>query len=136
MMLQTAAQAKGLAAVVAEGAGARTAAEEVDDAHGFAGKALAGLSYGARDLTEIVVQGRRPPPHLKRLVGHIAPTPVLFLHAGKNDVGRLGPVYYRAARSPKQIWQHQGGHTEAFKRQPREYERRVVGFLERALQGP
>jgi hypothetical protein len=61
---------------------------------------------------------------------------VFFLHAGKNDAGQLGPVYYRAAHAPKQIWQHQGGHTQAFKMQPREYERRVVGFLESALRVP
>lgn len=132
MMLQTASETTDLAAVVAEGAGARTASEEIDDASG-PDKVLAAISYGARDLTEIVVQGRMPPTNLKRLVPRIAPRPVLFLHAGNKDVGHLGPEYYRLAGAPKQIWQHAGGHTQGFATQPREYERRVVGFLDDAL---
>src|SRR4051794_19194243 len=132
MMLQTASETTDLAAVVAEGAGARTASEEIDDASGPE-KVLAAISYGARDLTEIVVQGRTPPTNLKRLVPRIAPRPVLFLHAGNKDVGQLTPDYYRAAGEPKRIWQHEGGHTQAFAKQPREYERRVIGFLDDAL---
>jgi poly(3-hydroxybutyrate) depolymerase len=132
MMLQTASERTDLAAVVAEGAGARTASEEVDDVDG-AQKILTGLSYGMRDLTNIVVQGRRPPENLKRLVPKIAPRPVFFIHAGPRDVGALGPDYYRAAHAPKQIWEARGGHTQAFATEPREYERRVVSFLRGAL---
>jgi hypothetical protein len=132
MMLQTASETTDLAAVVAEGAGARTASEEIDDASGI-DKVLAALSYGTRDLTNAVVQGHAPPANLKRLVPKIAPRPVFFIHAGANDVGRLGPAYYRVAGAPKQIWEADGGHTQAFAKEPREYERRVVGFLDRAL---
>jgi alpha/beta superfamily hydrolase len=132
MMLQTASETTDLAAVVAEGAGARTAGEEIDDASGV-DKVLAALSYGTRDLTNIVTQGRAPPTNLQRLVPKIAPRPVFFIHAGADDVGQLGPVYYRLAGQPKQIWEAKGGHTQAFAKEPHEYERRVVDFLDRAL---
>jgi uncharacterized protein len=132
MMLQTASETTDLAAVVAEGAGARTAGEEIDDASGV-DKVLAALSYGTRDLTNIVTQGHAPPTNLQRLVPKIAPRPVFFIHAGADDVGQLGPVYYRLAGQPKQIWEAKGGHTQAFAKEPHEYERRVVDFLDRAL---
>ncbi|MFL5839488.1 MAG: alpha/beta hydrolase, partial [Thermoleophilaceae bacterium] len=125
MMLQTAGEATDLAAVVAEGAGARTVSEEIDDTHGI-DKVFAAISYGVRDLTNSVVQGRTPPTNLKRLVPKIAPRPVFFIHAGPRESGHLGPDYFRVAGRPKQIWEAQGGHTQAFAKQPREYERRVV----------
>lgn len=133
MLLQTAAQTTDLAAVVSEGAGARTAREEVDDASGALDKAGAALSYGMRDLTNAILQDRRPPADLKTLVGRIAPRPVFFIHAGADEVGHRTPVYYRAAGEPKQIWEAPGGHTEGIERAPREYERRVTAFLDRAL---
>jgi uncharacterized protein len=132
MMLETASDTSDLAAVVAEGAGARTASEEVDDVHGV-NKPLAAITYGMRDLTNSVVQGRTPPTNLKRLVPKIAPRPVFFIHAGPRDAGHLGPEYFRVAGPPKEIWEAQGGHTQAFAKQPRVYERRVVSFLDRAL---
>jgi hypothetical protein len=49
MMLQTAAQTDRLAAVVSEGAGARSLGEELDDVSGFE-KLPTALSYGVRDL--------------------------------------------------------------------------------------
>jgi len=132
MMLETASETTDLAAVVAEGAGARTAGEEIDDANGI-NKVTALVSYGIRDATNTVVQGRMPPANLKGLVPKIAPRPVFFIHAGPRDVGQLGPDYYRAAGQPKQIWEAKGGHTKAFATEPREYERRVVDFLDRSL---
>jgi uncharacterized protein len=132
MMLQTASETKDLAAVVAEGAGARTASEEVDDAHGL-DKLFAAISYGVRDATNAVGQGTAPPPNLKTVVAKIAPRAVFFIHAGADDVGTLGPDYYRAARQPKQIWETAGGHTQAFATEPREYESRVIRFFDGAL---
>jgi hypothetical protein len=132
MLLQTAAQTTDLAAVVSEGAGARTMAEEVDDVSGI-DKLGAVLSYGVRDLTVAVLQDRTPPENLLDLVPRIAPRPVFFIHAGADDVGHRTPAYYEAAGEPKQIWEAQGGHTDGIDRQPREYERRVTAFLAGAL---
>jgi hypothetical protein len=61
---------------VSDGAGARTAAEELDAGGPALDRALAALSYGARDAALAVFANRTPPEHLKRLVPHIAPRPV------------------------------------------------------------
>ena len=132
MMLHTAADTEQLAAVVAEGAGARTMGEEVDDVSGFA-KVGNALSYGARDIANSILQNRLPPDNLMDLVPEIAPTPVFIIHAGDDDAGHRGPDYYRAAGEPKQIWEAQGGHTDGIDREPREYERRVTAFFDGAL---
>jgi uncharacterized protein len=102
MLLQTAAETDELAAVVAEGAGARTLGEELDDVAGLA-KLPTALSYGARDLANSVLQDRRPPDNLIDLVPRIAPRPIFLIHAGADDAGRRAPDYFRAAGEPKQI---------------------------------
>ena len=60
---------------------------------------------------------------------------MFLIHGGADDAGHRNPDYYRAAGQPKQIWEARGGHTDGIDEQPREYERRVVGFLDRALLG-
>ena len=136
MLLQTAAEDPDLAAVVSEGAGARTRAEEVSDTEGI-DKAGTFLTYLARDAANAVFTNQMPPQHLEELIPKIAPRPILLIHAGRRDVGTLSPAYYRAAGSPKQIWRvPAGGHTDGIDVRPREYERRVVSFLDDALLGP
>lgn len=133
MMLQTAAETPDLAAVVSEGAGSRTVGEELDDVSGPDSVTIA-INYGLRDLANAILQDTLPPPNLMTLIPQIAPRPVFLIHAGDDDVGRRNPDYFAAAGQPKQIWEAQGGHTDGLERQPREYERRVVGFFDRALQ--
>jgi uncharacterized protein len=132
MMLQTAAGTDRLAAVVSEGAGARSVREEVDDVAG-PDKIPTALTYGARDLANSILQNRLPPDNLLELVPRIAPRPILLIHGGADDAGHRNPAYFRAAREPKQIWEARGGHTDGISEHPREYERRVVGFFDRAL---
>ena len=135
MLLQTAAETKDLAAVVSEGAGARTLGEELDDASGI-DKVTTLVNYLSRDAANAVFSNQVPPASLKDLVPKIAPRPILFIHAGTRDVGTLTPDYYEAARAPKQIWEvPEGGHTGGIDARPREYERRVVRFLDGALLG-
>jgi fermentation-respiration switch protein FrsA (DUF1100 family) len=132
MMLQTAADTKELAAVVSEGAGARSLAEEVDDVSGFE-KVGTALSYTVRDLSNSVFQNRLPPENLTQLVPKIAPRPIFLIHGGADDNGHRNPDYFRAAKQPKQIWEAKGGHTDGIAEQPQEYERRVVAFFDEAL---
>lgn len=132
MMLQTAADTKELAAIVSEGAGARSLGEELDDASGF-DYLLTAVAYVARDLANSVLQDRLPPDNLATLIPKIAPRPVFLIHGGEDDTGQLNPDYYRAAKAPKQIWEAKGGHTDGIAEQPEEYERRVVDFLDDAL---
>jgi hypothetical protein len=132
MMLQTAADTKELAAIVSEGAGARTLGEELDDVSGF-DKVGTALSYSVRDLSNSVFQNRLPPENLTQLVPKIAPRPIFLIHGGADDAGHRNPDYYRAAKEPKQIWEAKGGHTDGIDEQPREYERRVIAFFDDAL---
>jgi uncharacterized protein len=132
MMLETAADTKELAAVVSDGAGARSMAEEVDDVSGL-DKLPTALTYGVRDIANSVLQNRLPPDNLLELIPRIAPRPVFLIHAGADDAGHRNPAYYRAARQPKQIWEAKGGHTDGIDEEPREYERRVVDFFGRWL---
>ena len=135
MLLQTAAENTALAAVVSEGAGARTMSEEVSDAEGL-DKASAFVSYLARDAANAVFSNSLPPRHLEELIPKIAPRPIMLIHAGSRDVGTLNPRYYRAAGDPKRIWRvPAGGHTDGIDVRPREYERRVVDFLDESLLG-
>ena len=133
MLLQTAAETGDLAAVVSEGAGARTLGEEVSDTDGL-DKVPTFASYLIRDVANIVFSNDLPPDHLEDLMPRISPAAVFLIHAGSRDVGTLNPAYYRAARGPKEIWRvPRGGHTGGIDELPREYERRVTAFLDRAL---
>ena len=52
---------------------------------------------------------------------------------GDGEYG-LGRMYSEAASEPVELWGlPEGRHTAAIREQPEEYERRVVGFLDRAL---
>jgi hypothetical protein len=61
---------------------------------------------------------------------------VFFIYAtpGQGGEAELTRVFYDAAREPKAIWRVPGsGHTGGIEARPKEYERRVVGFFDRAL---
>ena len=98
MLLQTAAEDTDLAAVVSEGAGARTVAEEVSDAEGLEKVVdlpdLPRARCRERGLLEpgaaAAPEGADPEDRAR---------PVLLIHAGSRDVGTLNPDYYRAARA-------------------------------------
>ena len=77
-----------------------------------------------------------PPPSLKDLVPRIAPRPVFFIYAGRKPSGgeELNEKFYAAAGQPKALWRiANAAHTGGITAQPREYERRVIGFFDRAL---
>ncbi len=132
VMLEAAARDERLRAVVSEGAGIRSVREE--------------LLYGLRGIPSLPTQvvttaavavlgGAPPPPALDDLVRRIAPRPVFLIYAEHGAGGEeLNRDYYRAAGRPKRLWRVEGaGHTGGFQADPRGYERRVVGFLGRAL---
>jgi fermentation-respiration switch protein FrsA (DUF1100 family) len=136
LMLQTAARTHALAAVVSEGAGMRSVAEQLHmpDVPGWR-RWIAPMTV--ETAAGIVLSGHRPPPDLVDLMPAISPRPVLLIRAEDGNVDeRLNTVYYEAAGRPKQLWTlPEGGHTGALDARPREYERRVVGFFDGALLG-
>jgi dienelactone hydrolase len=136
MMLESAARARGLKAVVSEGAGERSIREYLD----ITGSRKWGdvPSYLALSTGIALFSNNTPPKSLKDLVGGIAPTPVFFIYGehGQEGERNLNPTYYDAAGQPKQLWEVPGsGHVGGIDARPKEYERRVVGFFDRNLLG-
>jgi hypothetical protein len=133
-LLEAAATTKGLRAVVSDGAGSRSIREDL---------ARSGSGKWPEIPTSLVItagtalfSNQAPPRNLRNLVGRIAPRPV-FLVYGEHDqpnVIELSPRYYEAAGEPKALWEVPGAtHTHGIIARPKEYERRIVGFFDRAL---
>jgi hypothetical protein len=131
MMLQEAAETDGLAAVVSEGAGVRSAREAVH-VEGAA-KVAHVWFFGVTTIATAVSTSNLPPPDLLDLSGELT-EPALFIHATPGQGGEeLTEQYYEAAKGRKEYWAAPGGHTGAIDAAPEEYERRVVGFFDRTL---
>jgi hypothetical protein len=131
MMLQEAAESDDLKAVVSEGAGIRSIREavRVDGAE----KLIYSWLFGITTVGTAVWSSNLPPRSLTELSAEIT-EPVFFVHATPGQGGEtLTEKYYEAAKGPKEYWAAPGGHTGAIDAAPEEYERRVVGFFDRAL---
>ena len=132
LLLQTAAESDGLAAVVSEGAGTRWFAEEMDEFHGT-DKWLGIPLLAVKTASVAVFSSTAPPPKLTDLVPQIH-EPVFFIYAPDGGVESMNPTYYRLAQGPKAIWAIPGvEHMGGFDAHPKEYERRVTAFLDRSL---
>ena len=133
-MLQAAASNTGIRAVVSEGAGARSVREDlIRGPRGW----LAIPEAAVQTAAIAVLSQTAPPPSLKDLVPRIAPRPVFLIYAGRGGGGEeLNPDYYAAAVQPKSLWKiDEAAHVGGYAARPQEYERRVVGFFDRALVG-
>jgi hypothetical protein len=134
VMLEAAASNSGLRAVVSDGAGVRSVREHL--LRGWRG--WFSLPQAAVQTAAVaVLSGSIPPPSLADVVGNISPRPVLLIHAGRGTGGEeLTPVYYDEANAPKSVWRiEEAGHLGGLAARPREYERRVTEFFDRALLG-
>jgi uncharacterized protein len=135
MMLEAAAETDDLAALVSEGAGARAFSDEMDFDVPATTQALGAIISGIKVAAISVFANQTPPPNLKDLVGRIAPRPVLLIAAPHSGHGEeLNRGYYRAAGEPKTLWEiPESKHVGGIRARPAEYERRVIGFFDRAL---
>jgi hypothetical protein len=132
--LQTAARSDDIQAVVSEGATARSGSELAS---------VPGSPWGQVTFNRVVTAGTAvfsnasPPEHLIDQVDEIAPRAMFLIYAPGVDNGdeeRFNRAYYRAAGRPKAIWGvAEAGHVGAQEARPREYEQRVVRFLDNAL---
>jgi hypothetical protein len=136
MMLEAAAKDDRLAAVVSEGAGARAYADAVDiPGSDPVGRGLGVIASAVKTGAVSVFANQTPPHHLETYVGRIAPRPLMLIAAPNSGHGEeLNRRYERAAGEPTTLWEipearHMGGMSS----RPAEYERRVVGFFDRAL---
>lgn len=68
------------------------------------------------------------------LVEQIAPRPVLLISAGEGPEATTNRYLLQRAGRSAQLWNlPDAPHAAAIRTEPREYERRVIGFLDRAL---
>lgn len=134
LLLEAAAEDRGLRAVVSEGAGVRSLREQLHEPDAPAG--LRWMSpIAAETAATAVITGRMPPPDLADVVARIAPRPVLLIRAVDGNADEaLNVVYARRIGPSATVWTvRSGGHTGAFSTDPAAYAERVVGFLDRAL---
>ncbi len=132
LMLQAAAETDALKAVVSEGAGSRSVGEfrEMPEAtipmHAVETMITAGLT---------LFSNSPPPPRMQDIIGRIAPRPVFLIWATHGvDTEVLNETYFQAAGEPKTLWEiPEAKHVGGLAARPAEYERRVVGFFDRAL---
>jgi hypothetical protein len=135
LLLQTAAHDPRLRAIVSDGAGLRSFAEQLH---------WPGVPKWRRWLSAplvetaagIVFSGRRPPPDLVDVVGRIAPRHVLLIRALEGNADEvLNRVYRDAAPDAVRLWEvPTAGHVEALAVAPAEYELRVIGFFDQELE--
>ena len=77
-------------------------------------------------------------PYLLQRAGRPGPRdrtpPALFIWAPNGgNIETMNPRYHRLAGPASEIWEIDAPHIEGITTHPEEYERRVVGFLDRAL---
>ena len=120
-----------LRAVVSDGA---TAASFADQTATF------GIDESAPYFWTLLMAGRvfsgySPGPPLEESVARISPTPLLLIAAGGFPTEiEFNRHYAKAAKEPFEYWElPDAGHTAAVRDHAAEYEKRVVGFFDRAL---
>jgi hypothetical protein len=82
-----------------------------------------------------VLSNYAPPTDLVDLMPRIAPSPIMLIRGMKgNDDESLNRVYRDAGGPSTKLWEiPDAGHVGGMSATPREYERKVIGFLDRAL---
>jgi uncharacterized protein len=134
MLIETAAETDDLAAVVSDGAGARSFNEEKDHDERGLNKALGTLVSVTKTASIAVFSNQTPPEGLKDLARRIE-QPLLLISAPNSGHGEeLNRGYAEAAGDNSTLWElPNAGHVGAIDERPEEYERRVIGFFDRAL---
>jgi dienelactone hydrolase len=130
VLLEAAARDRRLAAVVADGA-ARPQDQRRATPPGPAERATGWLMLQAARA----VSGMRPSTSLIPMVPRISPRPVLLV-AGGGDPAEIptARLYRDAGGASVALWELEDtGHTAGLRTHPVAYERRTVGFLDRAL---
>ena len=133
LLLQTASHDQRLHAVVSEGAGSRSVAEDI---HMPAPDIFVGLPFSiVNTVATAVFSDSTPPPALHDLVDDIAPRPILLIWTRHgNGETYFDPAYYDLAGEPKQIWEiPESSHIDGLATRPTEYEQRVTGFFAQTL---
>ena len=129
VLLEAAARDSRLAAVVSDGATRPMDAEKVarPGALARAGGWIVMQSIRA-------ISGMKPSQSLLGFMPAIAPRPVLLVASGAPNEIPASRLYRDAGGRSVALWEiPDAGHTAGLRAHPAEYERRTVGFLDRAL---
>jgi uncharacterized protein len=133
MLIEAAAESTALKAIVSEGASGRSTRDDVANG-GLDWQLLVG--DGVATVGTALFTSNMPPEALKDLVPRIGNRPVFFVYGerGQPTEKPANTGFYKVAKGPKQLWEVPGsGHIGGIDAQPKEYERRVIGFFDRAL---
>jgi pimeloyl-ACP methyl ester carboxylesterase len=129
--LTSAADDHRIAAVVADGAEARTMH---DFEHQSGLDKWSSLPYwGVTTLAVDLIRDTSPSPPLDVLVGKIAPRPLLLIESNDAAERALAPVWARVDGRPGVLWHVDAAHTKGLASHPAAYQQRVLGLFDRAL---
>ena len=133
MMIEAAAESTALKAIVSEGASGRSVRDERREPRRRLEELSAPASRPPRRRSSRVPAACRPPGLVPKISGA-----VFFVYGehGQAPEKPANNAFYAAAHGTKEIWEVPGsGHMGGTEAQPREYERRIVGFFDRTLLG-
>jgi uncharacterized protein len=137
MMIETAADTDDLAAVVSDGAGARSTAEEMDsEAQPAPAKWTFGLVQSlVKTATVAATSNAMPPANLRDLARKVEQPMLLIAAPNSPNDEKLNRGYRAAAGDSAELWEiPEAHHMGGIAARPQEYERRVIAFFDRALQ--
>jgi uncharacterized protein len=132
VLIEVAAEDKSLEALVADGA----TNESFADYRNLSGLDASAPFFWTLYTAARVLSGESPGRPLQDLVAEVSPTPLLLVATGASIPQELvyGRLYAAAAKEPVELWELPDvHHTAAIRERRAEYERRVVGFFDRAL---
>ena len=121
----------GLAAVVSEGAGARTY-KEVLEMPGSS-KFIATPSLFVRETAIQLLTGVAVPPTNDDTIARFAPNPVMLISGDLGEEREWNRMMRDRSLDSVDLFEAEGGHIDGLATQPEEYESRVIGFFDRNL---
>jgi alpha/beta superfamily hydrolase len=132
MMLDLAAEPDdGLAAVISEGAGTRSWAEEQETSEG---NLLGAPTFITKTAALAVFSDTAPPRSMLDVIPDVAPTPLFLISSRDAKNETLAPRYEEIAPPGTATWSIPGdNHMGGIEVAPEAYERRVIRFLERSF---
>jgi len=121
----------GLAAVVSEGAGARTY-KEVLEVPGTA-KYIMTAPLFVREATIKLLTGVGVPPTNDDTITRFAPKPVMLISGDIGEERQWNRIMSDRSPGSVELFEAAGGHIDGLAVQPQEYESRVIAFFDRSL---
>ena len=132
MMIEAAAESSALKAIVSEGASGRSVRDIIANPDTAWTEVI---GNGVATAATALFTDDLPPADLLSLVPKISGA-TFFVYGEEGQPGErpANEAFYAAAHGTKELWEVPGsGHMKGIEAHPAEYERRVVGFFDRAL---